>query len=90
MKRDMIALIGQWPESGLTQKEFCKKHRLTYHTFQYWLRKSRQRLESPTGFIEITPWQSQHVPAIELHLVNGIRLVFHQLPSSDFIRSLVQ
>ena len=35
-KSEMLSLIAQCESSGLNQSQFCIKHNLAYHIFQYW------------------------------------------------------
>lgn len=41
MQHTTEALIAQYNESGLTQKEFCRRQNIPFSTFQYHLKKSR-------------------------------------------------
>ena len=44
---EWIALLAEFEQSGLQQKEFCAKHDLSLAAFQYWMyRKSKKRSES--------------------------------------------
>ena len=39
-KRDQWeGIIREWPESGLSQREYCLRQRLTYSAFRYWYRR---------------------------------------------------
>jgi hypothetical protein len=35
-RQAMLALIGQWEQSGMRQKDFYQKHNLPSHVFYYW------------------------------------------------------
>ncbi|WP_442345985.1 IS66 family insertion sequence element accessory protein TnpA, partial [Foetidibacter luteolus] len=32
----MFSMIGDWQQSGLSQKAFCAQHGIRYHVFHYW------------------------------------------------------
>jgi hypothetical protein len=50
---EWIALLAEFEQSGLQQKEFCAKHDLVLSTFQYWMyRKSKRRSESEAKISE--------------------------------------
>jgi hypothetical protein len=42
-KDKSFSLIPIFEKSGHTQKTFCREHRLAYSTFQYWLKKFRNK-----------------------------------------------
>ena len=41
MREQMFASINSWQSSELSQKEWCRQQRITYHVFHYWYRKYR-------------------------------------------------
>ncbi len=41
----MLDLVGQWEESGLSQKDFVTVKGIKVHTFQYWITKMRRMAE---------------------------------------------
>jgi hypothetical protein len=89
MKRDLLSIVLQWSTSGLTQKEFCKKHKLGYNQLQYWLRRSKKPSNLSQGFIELVPEQTNSTAhSMELHFANGCRLLFFNTPEASFIKSL--
>ncbi len=76
----MLSLVEQWAESGLSQKQFAKDHQIKYHTFTYWVKRYRQRQHQNNGFIpiDLTTALSAHAstgtPRIELILDGGLVL----------------
>ena len=68
-----IAIIQQWRDSGLTQKQFCAEQNIKLCTFHYWLKK--QRLENEpnpaAGFIPIAVSSSSN-HKVELHLGQAV------------------
>jgi len=91
MKRDLLSIAKQWPDSGLTQKEFCKQHKLTFNTLQYGLRRLRRKGGATKGFVELISKQpeSSNTGIMEVHFVNGTRMVFFSNPDPAFIKSLI-
>lgn len=41
-----------YESSGLSKKEYCKKHKLNFHTFDYWRSNLRKR-EKKEGFVRV-------------------------------------
>ena len=68
--------IKNWQQSKLSQKKYCEKHNLNYHTLKYWvcvINKERQN-EKKSGFIEIPLKKTQHQSEITITLQNGIEI----------------
>lgn len=75
----MLSLVEQWTESGLSQKQFAQEHQIKYHTFTYWVRRYRQQQHQNNGFIPIdlttaSVHASSGTPRIELILDGGLVL----------------
>ncbi len=82
-KQEMYPLVRLWLESTLLKQDFCKKHDVSYHCLNYWIKKYRKEKQpgttSPRGFVPITIKESLTretgiTPEIELDLPHGIRL----------------
>lgn len=90
----MFACVEQWHQSGQTQKDFCKEHRLSYAVFQYWLRRHRQRHVSfggGTAFTSVQVFDESQVVigSMELYMPNGCRIVFHQPANAALLKHLI-
>ena len=50
-------LISEQKNSGLTIRDFCKQHDLSWHAYYYWLKKIREQIvsELPSGSAEQQP-----------------------------------
>lgn len=87
----MLALIEQWEQSGMRQKDFYQKHNLPSHVFYYWHKRyNNQKAASPqsNSFVQL------HAPApsavhMEMHLPNGSRIIFNQPVSVDYLKALI-
>lgn len=95
LEQKMFGYIIGWQQSGLSQKAWCFKHRISYAAFHYWYKKFRDHQSEKTvsparGFVKLmvqdklsdTPW-------CELVISPNKKLVFHQPLNIDFIRSLL-
>jgi len=91
----MLALIKQWEQSGIRQKDFYQQHNIPAHVFYYWHKCYKQPegvthrpIPTPNSFVQLQPL----VPSasnIEMHLQNGIRIIFNQPVSVDYLKALV-
>lgn len=76
------ALLAEFEQSGLQQKEFCAKHDLSLSAFQYWMyRKSKKHSESAAKLSEsFLPFEvvgsaaptARPGAAIEIALAGGV------------------
>jgi len=72
-REEMLTLVEQWQQSGMTQKEYAREHDIKLSKLRYWIRKHREELTSD-GFIPFT----LPTDIIRLLYPNGIEL---QLPA---------
>jgi hypothetical protein len=82
-QEEMLSLIGQWQESGKSQKSFCQEHELTYTTFYYWLRRYR-RGQDENNFLPIEISSGSH---IEIRYPDGVIL---QIPAATKLSTVKQ
>ena len=86
----MFALINEWRQSGLSQKEFCEQNTIRYHVFHYWYKRYRSKnKEAAASFVKLEVLSSIHPAYAELICGDGKRLVFHQPVSADYLRALL-
>jgi len=79
---EWIALLAEFEQSGLQQKEFCAKHDLSLSAFQYWMyRKAKRHSESAPKISEsFVPFEvvgsaapmARPGAAIEIALAGGV------------------
>ena len=86
-QEQMDATIKEWQQSGLSKKDFCLQRGITYHTFHYWYK----RLSGSVGFAEVNVRPSSHFSssAYELIFPSGVRMMFTEQPSVQWLRELV-
>jgi len=66
------AQVEGWCQSTLSQKDYCKQHKLTFSSFGYW-RTRLNRLTKPTPkFIPVKIPRT--LSLVNLYLPNGLRL----------------
>jgi len=85
-REQMNATIGQWKDSKLTQRAFCKEQGISISTFQYWVKKYQEaekqeqhagadsfipiRVSEP-GHVEL---ENSHTGFISISYPNGINI----------------
>lgn len=90
LRDQKLGMITDWLQSGLSQKEFCKNHNIAYHIFHYWYKRYReQSRQKPGQFIPLQVNDTGSNKFMELHFVNGNRIIFYQIVSSDYLKSLL-
>lgn len=93
MQQLMFSKIRDWQQSGLTQKAWCEEHQMKYHIFHYWYKRYRNDASPATQkqfiALQIEPATEASAAYIELVLVDGKRLLFHQPVNSDYLKALI-
>ena len=52
--KNWAAIIQERNESGLSVKDYCAQHQLSWDSYYYWLRKVKEALLVESGFVEVT------------------------------------
>lgn len=60
-----------WQQSGLSQRDYCKQHKLTFSNFGYW-RKRLKTGESTTA--KLIPVSVSRPVLINVYLPSGVRI----------------
>ncbi|MFV8328468.1 IS66 family insertion sequence element accessory protein TnpA [Flavobacterium sp. ZS1P14] len=42
-QEQMYTLVEQWRESGSSKSKFCREQHISFHQFNYWLKKMELR-----------------------------------------------
>jgi len=96
-RQSKLTMITQWKESKLTQKEFCRKHKIPFSTFYYWhgivQGKPKYKTKKKTSLFLQLPEAS--VPQgfnkqIELIFPKGHRLIFYYPMELAQLRQLMR
>jgi hypothetical protein len=91
VKQQMFAHVAVWQQSGLTQKAYCMQNNIAYHVFHYWYKRYRDECTATdnkqSAFVQLQVQPSSSI--MELLLSDGRRLLFHQIVSSDYLKSLI-
>jgi len=93
VRQQMFEIIAQWQQSGFTQKAFCEQHSIRYYVFHYWYK--RYRLEqsgvdnSNSAFVKLQIAKPVAGGAVEIYFPGGVRLLFHEPVSSNYLKALI-
>ena len=89
----MFSLIEQWQQSGLSQNTFCRQQSIKYHVFHYWYKRYRERHTDPQSnsspFVKLQIAKPTSAGSIEIYYPGGMRIIFHEPVSSNYLKSLV-
>lgn len=91
---EMFPVIEEWKQSGLSQKEFCKRHGLKPHILCYWRKRYEERDQSQVaqskGFVSIEmDHKIDHSVLAEVIYSDGTRLIFKERVRLGFLQGLL-
>lgn len=93
VRQQNFAMIEQWQQSGLSQKAFCEQNNIAYHVFHYWYKRHRVAQlgtdNQPSSFVKLEMTSRAEYAHIEVVLPDGMRLLFHQPVSSDYLKAII-
>lgn len=92
-------LVEKWSDSKSIMKDFCKEHQITVSSLQYWKRQfgiPTKRKRKKHGFLPvnitapIADVQLSDALFAEIILLNGTRVLFHQVVGPNILKSIIQ
>ena len=93
VREQMFKLIEQWQQSGLTQNVFCEQQSIKYHVFHYWYKRYRQQHASPqsnaASFVKLQIAKPITDGSVEIIYPGGIRIIFHEPVSCNYLKALI-
>ena len=93
VREQMFKLIEQWQQSILTQNVFCAQQSIRYHVFHYWYKRYREQhadqQSNSTSFVKLHIAKPASASAVEIYYPGGIRLVFNEPVTSNYLKALV-
>ncbi len=89
-RAELLEMITQWQQSGLTQKAFCITKNIAYHVFHYWYGVYRSNNNTTGSFLPISITTTANPEQVTLIGVNGIRVQFSLTEQSiGFVKQLL-
>jgi len=93
VREQMFKLIEQWQQSCLTQNAFCQQQSVKYHVFHYWYKRYREHRQAPqsdvSSFVKLQIAKPITDGSVEIIYPGGIRLIFHEPVSSNYLKALI-
>jgi hypothetical protein len=98
VREQMFKLIEQWQQSKYTQKAYCEQQSIKYHVFHYWYKRYRKEHPITNGsgvannnssFVKLQIAKPVATGVVEIHFPGGIRLLFHEPVSSNYLKALI-
>ena len=93
VRQQMFELIEQWKQSGLSQNAFCEQQSVRFHKFYYWYKCYRKENpisdENNRGFVKLKIEKPPVAPSVEIHFPGGVRVLFHEPVSSNYLKTLI-
>lgn len=88
----MYALIEQWKESEVSQKQFCEENKIPLSNFFYWNKKYRKQTGTFSGFmpIKVDNESKKHLEGIEIIYPNGVRLQLSAAAHPSVVGELIR
>lgn len=90
----MYKHIQNWKRSGLSKSKFCQENSLSYHGFNYWLRKFNS--DNPTtisenNFLILHPEEGKDNSGkfLEIHFPSGVKMVLPANVDISFLKNLL-
>ena len=93
VREQMFKLIEQWQRSSLTQNAFCQQQSIKYHVFHYWYKRYREHQANSQGqvssFVKLQVAKPASCGSVEIYFPDGIRLIFNEPVSSNYLKALI-
>jgi len=93
VRQQMFEMIEQWKQSGLPQNAFCEQQSVRFHKFYYWYKCYRRQHATMDNksecFVKLKIEKPPVASSVEIHFPGGVRVVFHEPVSSNYLKSLM-
>ncbi len=92
VREQMFNLIEQWQQSSLTQNAFCEQQSVKYHVFHYWYKRYREQqvvTNDESSFVKLQIAKPITDGSVEIIYPGGIRLIFHEPVSCNYLKALI-
>jgi len=89
-RAQLLEMITNWQQSGLSQKGFCAANNIHYHVFHYWYKVYKSEQSATSSFLPVNIKSVARQEQITITGLNGLQV---QLPFWDqaavFIKQLL-
>jgi hypothetical protein len=80
LTESMSALVSEFEQSGMSQKDFSSSKGMGFHKFNYWYRKLKREAygqTTPNGFIELRADSTDQQVPVEVVYPNGVKVCLY-------------
>ena len=85
--------VLKWKQSGLSMKQYCLEHGISYWSFREWKTKfSTEVIDTGIGFVEVPVTLSQPekgYDTIEIVLLSGIKIIVKENTGKDHLKDII-
>jgi hypothetical protein len=85
-RSQMITLVEQWHQSGLSQAGFAKAQNIKLAKLRYWIHKQRHCEPHGSGFIQLNGLPSS---GISIRYPSGVELILPAQVPAGYIKMLI-
>lgn len=92
-QNNMFALVSKWEQSGQSQSEFCRSHKVSVPCLRYWLRHYRSISGQPAFVaveVEELQGESQQFSELEIISQGGVCIRLNRRVSMEELACLVK
>lgn len=94
LREEMLVHYQNWQQSKLSQIGFCTLHGISFHKFNYWVKKiergdQKQVDKSGSGFLSVAIKPVSKDCKVEIVRSDGTRILFHGAVDAAFVKSLL-
>ena len=84
-RSQMITLVDQWRQSGLSQAGFAQAQNIKLAKLRYWIHKQRHD-DKPSGFIQL---DGLPLSGISIRYPNGVELILPAQVPAGYLKMLI-
>lgn len=84
-KKAWKAHVAHQNASGLSKAEYCRRHKLSYHCFGYWCRRTSVQPKKLIAVSLKSALPVKETPLCRFHFRNGCELSIHDLQTLSFV-----
>ena len=91
---DWKKLIGQWERSGMSQRRFCERNKVSFWSFRSWRTKLNEMPSESSEFVEVQAKESESRREargeIRIYFPNGIIMEAKADIGTDWISAILR
>jgi len=88
------AHVKKWEQSGLSMKQYCREHGISYWSFRDWRKLVKSKtFQNGTGFVELPVTiknQNKEYDPLEIILRNGLKIIAGANTDTGHIKEIVR